>query len=60
VGRVLELRIPFRCLGLVTGEAVAFFVALNREGTEVEHHPRHRAIELEVPDQEFSLKNWTA
>jgi alpha-amylase/alpha-mannosidase (GH57 family) len=60
VGRVLELEIPFRCLGVVTHEPVAFFVALNRAGTEVEHYPRHRPFELEVPDAEFASKNWTA
>jgi alpha-amylase/alpha-mannosidase (GH57 family) len=57
---ILELRIPFRCLGVATHEPVAFFVTLNREGSEVEHHPRHRPIELEVPDQEFTARNWTA
>ena len=59
-GRVLELRIPFRCLGVVTHEPVAFFVGLNRGGAEVERHPRHRPIELEVPDSDFASKNWTA
>ena len=60
VGRVLEVQIPFRCLGVVTHQPVAFFVALNRGGTEVEHHPRHRPIELEVPAEDFASKNWTA
>jgi hypothetical protein len=60
VGRVLELQIPFRCLDVVTDQPVAFFVALNRGATEVEHHPRHRPIELEVPAPDFGAKNWTA
>jgi hypothetical protein len=39
---------------------VAFIVALNRNGAEVERYPRHRAIELTVPDLDFAALNWTA
>jgi hypothetical protein len=39
---------------------VAFIVALNRDGTEVEHHPHNRPIELDVPDKQFASANWTA
>ena len=59
-GRLLELQVPFRCLGVSAGSPVAFIVAINREGTEVEHHPRHRPIEFEVPDAGFPSRNWTA
>jgi hypothetical protein len=59
-GRVLELRLPFRCLGAVTHATVSFIVAVSRNGTEIEHHPRHRPIEFEVPDAQFPLRNWTA
>ena len=54
VGHVLELQIPFACLNVETRAPVAFLVALNREGTEVDHHPRNRPIELAVPGQEFT------
>ncbi|MBI4266192.1 MAG: hypothetical protein HY657_17595, partial [Acidobacteria bacterium] len=57
---VVEVRVPFRCLGVATHAPVAFFVGLQREGVEVEHHPRHRPIELEVPDRGFAALNWTA
>ena len=50
VGRVVELQIPFGCLEIGPRAAVAFLVATNREGVEVEHHPRHRPIELTTPD----------
>ena len=59
-GRVLELRLPFRCLGAATHSTVRFIVALSRDGMEIEHHPRHRPIEFEVPDEQFPLRNWTA
>jgi hypothetical protein len=60
VNRVLELQVPFRCLDLKTHSPVAFIVALQRGTTDIEHYPRHRAIELEVPDRNFAAVNWTA
>ncbi len=57
---IVELRIPFACLGVKTHDAVGFLVAVNRGGAEVEHHPRHGPIEVEAPDREFPAKNWTA
>jgi alpha-amylase/alpha-mannosidase (GH57 family) len=60
VRAVLELEIPFRCLHVHTHDPVAFIVALNRDDAEVEHYPRHRPIELDVPDEHFAALNWTA
>ena len=57
---VLELKIPFRLLGVETQAPVAFMVALNRGATEVEHHPQIRPVEFEVPGPHFAAKNWTA
>jgi alpha-amylase/alpha-mannosidase (GH57 family) len=60
IRQVVELRLPFRDLGVRTHTPVAFIVALNRGEVELEHHPRHRPIEFEVPDREFAAVNWTA
>jgi alpha-amylase/alpha-mannosidase (GH57 family) len=60
VRQIAELQVPFRCLDVHTRAPVAFIVALNRGGAEVEHHPRHRPIEFEVPDRDFAAANWTA
>ncbi len=59
-GAVLELRVPFQCLGASKESTIAFIVALQRSGAEVEHHPRHQPIEVQVPDQRFASRNWTA
>jgi hypothetical protein len=59
VGRVLELQVPFQCLGATKDSPVSFIVALNRDGAEVEHHPRYQAIEVRVPDEGFPARNWT-
>ena len=60
VEEIVELRVPFSCLGVKPGETVAFLMSLTREGAEAEHHPRHGPIEVEVPDREFPARNWTA
>jgi alpha-amylase/alpha-mannosidase (GH57 family) len=60
IGSVVELAVPFLCLGVRTHDPVAFIVALNRGASEVEHHPRHRPIEFEVPGRQFAAVNWTA
>ena len=59
-GRVAEIGIPFSSLHVGAHAAVAFFVTLGRDGVEVEHHPKHRPIEVTVPDASFPALNWTA
>jgi alpha-amylase/alpha-mannosidase (GH57 family) len=59
VRQVAELRLPFGALNVKARTPVAFIVALNRGSAEVEHYPRHRPIELEVPDPGFAALNWT-
>jgi alpha-amylase/alpha-mannosidase (GH57 family) len=56
---IVELQVPFDCLGVRTHDTVAFLVSVARQGAEVERHPRHGPIEIEVPDQEFAARNWT-
>jgi hypothetical protein len=59
-GDILEVQIPFACLGATPHTRVAFLVAVTRAGQEVEHHPRQGPIELEVPDRTFPARSWTA
>ena len=59
-GQTLELQVPFRCLDAPVGSTLAFIVSLYRHGAEVEHQPRHRPIEVVVPDERFPSRNWTA
>jgi hypothetical protein len=60
VGSVVEIEIPFRCLGLKTSDPLAFLVTLNRGATLVQQHPAHQPVELLVPDVQFASLNWTA
>ena len=57
---ILEIQLPFAGLDLAPHAGVAFQVALNRNGVELEHHPDHRPIEFVVPDAHFGALNWTA
>jgi hypothetical protein len=59
-GAVLELQVPFQCLGASKESTIAFIVALQHGVAEVEHYPRHQPIEVQVPDQRFASRNWTA
>jgi alpha-amylase/alpha-mannosidase (GH57 family) len=59
-GDILEVQIPFACLGATPHTRLAFLVAVIRAGQEVEHHPRQGPIELEVPDGTFPARSWTA
>jgi alpha-amylase/alpha-mannosidase (GH57 family) len=59
-GRVLEVQVPFQCLDATRQSTIAFIISLTRHGAEVEHYPRHRPIEAQVPDERFPSKNWTA
>ena len=58
--RILEVRIPFACLGVRPHERVAFLVSVTRQETELELHPRHGPIEIDVPDERFASRSWTA
>ncbi len=59
VQRVAEVRIPFACLGAAAHSRMAFLVAVTREGAELELHPRHGPIEIDVPDERFASRSWT-
>jgi alpha-amylase/alpha-mannosidase (GH57 family) len=60
-GTVLELAVPFRDLGLIPDQPVAFFVAVfDDAGAELERHPAHRPIELLTPDALFEARHWRA
>ena len=60
VSRILEVAIPFRCLQVRPGARLALLIAIDKAGVEVEHHPAHGLIEVELPEGEFSAHTWTA
>jgi len=60
-GAVLEVALPFTDLGAASGGPLAFFVALyDPQSNELERHPAHRPIELQVPDEHFVARHWSA
>jgi alpha-amylase/alpha-mannosidase (GH57 family) len=60
VGRVVELQIPFSGLGAARHDPVAFFVVLAKGELEIDHQPKDRAVELQVPDGGFPGAHWKA
>jgi alpha-amylase/alpha-mannosidase (GH57 family) len=60
IGRIVEIRVPFACLGVRPRDPVAFFVTLSEGTAEVEQQPRHEPIQFEAPDAAFETRNWTA
>ena len=60
-GTILEIAVPLEDLGVASGNPVAFFVAVcDAAGNEIERHPSHRTIDIDVPDTAFDARNWTA
>jgi hypothetical protein len=59
-GALIEATISFADLGLRPGHPFAFFVAVNRNGAEIERHPAHRPVEGIVPEAAFEKLNWKA
>jgi hypothetical protein len=58
---VAELAVPLVDLGVGAGYRLAFFVsAFDINDVELERHPEHRPIELEIPDEQFESRNWSA
>jgi alpha-amylase/alpha-mannosidase (GH57 family) len=59
-GALLELRLPFSCLGVSLGQPVSFIIALNSGSNEIEHQPQLRPIAFQVPGPDFPAYSWTA
>ena len=57
---VIEAAVRFRDLGLHPSQPFAFFVAVHRNGAELERHPAHRPVEGLVPEATFERLNWKA
>jgi alpha-amylase/alpha-mannosidase (GH57 family) len=60
IGGIAEIRLPFTCLGVRPLDAVAFFVTLSEGTAEIEQQPRHEPIQIDVPNETFEARNWTA
>jgi alpha-amylase/alpha-mannosidase (GH57 family) len=60
-GRILEIGLPLGDLGVSAADPLAFFVAVyDASSAELERHPAHRPIDVQVPDASFEARNWNA
>jgi alpha-amylase/alpha-mannosidase (GH57 family) len=60
LGTVLEVRLPFARIAATLGSAVRWHVELERAGALLQIAPRSGAFVVEVPDEDFTMKMWSA
>lgn len=56
--RILETAIAFKDLGLKPGESVGFQLQIKERNQIVEAFPAMNIIEIEVPDENYDLREW--
>lgn len=59
IKNIVEMAIPFKDLGLETGETVSFVVELKKGKLELDRYPRHKYIQFKVPDERFEEIMWS-
>jgi alpha-amylase/alpha-mannosidase (GH57 family) len=57
---IFELAVPWRSLGVSTGDSIQFCVELFQNGQSIERVPHEGAIETSVPSQDYELVMWQA
>jgi hypothetical protein len=57
---ILEATIPFKELGLQAGEKVTFQLQIKERNQIIETFPSMNIIEIEVPNENFDLREWSA
>ena len=58
VGRIIELGVAFRDLGIKSGDKYFFTIILYKDGLELERFPRAGTIPFVVPDERFQSLMW--
>jgi hypothetical protein len=57
-GKVFELAVPFRRLGLKDGDPIRFYVEVLAGDTSLDRAPREGIFELTVPSPDFERIMW--
>ena len=57
---ILELKIPFDCLGVLPGKELAFYLEFNTEHAATERFPRSSPFQFTVPQANSDLFEWMA
>jgi hypothetical protein len=58
-GQILEMAVAWRALGVEAGGRLACFLAILRDGHELERHPAHQPLEIAVPGSDFGARHWS-
>ncbi len=59
LGKIFEVALPFKELGLDEGEFLGFQLHIKQNGQQVEIFPHTNIIEVEVPDKFYELREWS-
>ncbi len=59
INSIIEFSVPFKELGLESGEEISFGIELRKGGREIDRYPRHRYISFTVPDEDFENTMWS-
>jgi hypothetical protein len=60
-GAILEIAVPLAALQDGGATDLSFTIAvIDAEGNEIERHPNGRPLDIQVPDERFESRNWTA
>jgi alpha-amylase/alpha-mannosidase (GH57 family) len=57
--KILEFAISFHDLNVHVGDIIGFQVYLKLNGKPLEEFPRMNLVEIEVPTEEFEMKEWS-
>jgi alpha-amylase/alpha-mannosidase (GH57 family) len=58
-GKIIELSIPIKDIGLIPGDFARMHVSIIRRGLELKRYPLQGLISFEIPDETFHLKVWS-
>lgn len=56
--KIIEIAIPIAILNSREPKHLFFYIRIRSDSIELERHPNIEPIKLELPDQEYLLRNW--
>lgn len=57
--QILEIRVPFKTIGIGLGKAIEFQILVLESGTERERHPTYGSFRVIAPDAVYAAMHWT-
>ena len=58
-GQILELSVPWANLGAAGSSTLSCFLTVRQDGVELERHPEHPPLEIQLPGGDFGARHWS-